>query len=123
MKEQFDWVQVEPTAEDCEKIEREALKQADGMIVMGLDSHAMYERVQVEGSELQRWCLSSRLVMKDGEGAPVAFNFTAKVPYAEMSVEEAKERWTTILSTYLVSEWIPKFFNSDVSEWDVSDEI
>jgi len=122
MQDQFDWKEVEPTEEDRERIEREVMTRSDGMIVMGLDSHAMYERIEFEGSASERWSLSSRLVMKDGDDEPVAFVFTAKVPYAPMSVEQAKERWTTILSTYLVSEWIPEYFNADVTDVEVSDE-
>lgn len=119
MQDQFDWYKVKPTEEDRERIEREVMTRSDDMIVMGLDSHAMYEREEIDGSVSERWSLSSRLVMKDGDDEPVAFVFTAKVPYAPMSVENAKERWTTILSTYLVSEWIPAYFQGDIInvEW------
>ena len=106
-----EWDFVEPTEEDIDLIQEQAANGPRSELVVGVATHVTYERVTEDGETRDGWLLTARIVLLTPDCDKVtAADFKARVPCSgEMTVAEAKAKWSKILSDYLMNEWLPLY--------------
>ena len=106
-----EWDFVEPSEEDIALIHEQAANGPKSELVVGVNTHAAYERVIEDGESRDNWVLTARIVLlTPGCEVITAADFKARTPCSgEMTVAEAKAKWSKILSDYLMNEWLPLY--------------
>ncbi len=110
-----EWDFVEPSADDVLLIIEQAKESPHLDLVVRVDTHAAMERVSKDGDSRENWLLTARILLMTPKATEThalvtAADFRARVPCSgEMTVAEAKAKWSKILSDYLMNEWLPLY--------------
>jgi hypothetical protein len=114
-----EWDFVDATDEDIALIAEQQIDASPGELVVGVQTHAAFTIRQEEDEDPEhRWLLTARLVLKDTRCDLIrAAEFRADVPCTgTLTLIEAKAKWTQVLSTYLMDEWIPRYAQTGCDE-------
>lgn len=106
-----EWDFVEPDEHDIALIHEQAANGPKSELVVGVNTHAAYECINTDGRYEDNWVLTARIVLlTPGCEQITAADFRARVPCSgEMTVADAKAKWSKILSDYLMNEWLPLY--------------
>lgn len=117
--ETADWDFCPVTDEDRAVIEQEHKNAPSGASCISFRTNACIHTIRYEGDEAevaQEWELRARIVIRRTDGSFTAVRFSADVPYREMTIQEAREKWQGIMVDYFVHEWYPAFERGDFND-------